>query len=381
MCLPGPTCDNDNPPAGGLRNVMPFDDFLGDPRSRPLKYRLLGYAASLALHGPPLGVCVAVWLTRALVLDHALDLPDYRRPHLSYYEVPVQLVNGIPGAGGTGAAGSSAAALPGSDLGAPKGKSGIGKRRSRRPLTLPLAHRRIHRPAPVKEIALGPEEFIGDDEGDAWDSAGAGTGTDGVVGTGDAESGAGRGKAQLARALTGTGAGVPGVGLGLAAGLGTSDLRARMAAWIPPEPPHKENARMRSRARASDDAGDEVDEDGLAGDDQALVGSPLPGRPSRVSMNYAAYLRTYEPFPTLPDSCWPPGRTTNTVLLEICVSERGDVSDVVVRQSAGEEVDSYLTAAARTWRYRPRIVQGVPQPFCHPIRLVYTRALRFDQRW
>jgi TonB family protein len=362
--------------------VMPFDGFLGDSRRRPLKFQLLGYAASLALHGPPLVIFVVVWLTRALVLDHALDLPDYRRSRISYYEVPVQMVNGIPGAG-NGATTSAIAVAIGGDLAAPRGKSGIGKRRSRRPLVLPLAHRRVRRaPAPVKEVAIGPEELVADDDGDAWDSQGNGAGREGQGdgGRGDDE-GLDRGGLALARSGPGVGAGQPGGGLGAAGGKGAGDLQARLAGWIPPEPMHKENARLRTKGRGANDLGSEVDEDGLAGDDEALVGPPLPGRPTRVSMNYAAYLRTYEPFPTLPDSCWPPGRTTNTVLLEICVSERGEVSDVVVRESAGEEVDAYLTSAARTWRYRPRVVQGAPQPFCHPIRLVYTRALRFDQRW
>jgi TonB family protein len=359
---------------------MPFDGFLSDPRTRPLKYRLLGYAASLALHGPPLAIFVAVWLTRALVLDHTLDLPDYRKTRISYYEVPVQLLNGFPGAG-NGSATTPISAGAGGDLGGAKGKSAVGKRRSRRPLLLPLAHRRNRRsPAPAKEVALGPEELLTDDDGDAWDAHGFGTGVEGNDGPGGSDAGFDRGKGALPRSGPGTAAGQPGGGAGAAIGRGAGDLQARMAAWIPPEL-HKENARLRTKGRGASDTGDEVDEEGLAGDDEALVGAPLPGRPSRVSMNYAAYLRTYEPFPTLPDSCWPPGRTTNTVLLEICVSERGEVADVVVRESAGEEVDAYLTSAARTWRYRPRIVQGTPQPFCHPIRLVYTRALRFDQRW
>jgi TonB family protein len=98
-------------------------------------------------------------------------------------------------------------------------------------------------------------------------------------------------------------------------------------------------------------------------------------------MNYAAYLRTFDRFPTLPDSCWPPGRQTNAVLLEICVSERGDVNDVVIRQSAGDEVDAYVRESVRTWRYRPRMVKGTPMPFCHPIRVVYTRTQPWDRRW
>jgi TonB family protein len=125
-----------------------------------------------------------------------------------------------------------------------------------------------------------------------------------------------------------------------------------------------------------------LDEGDFGSDDPEVVGSPLPGRPARISMDHAAYLRTYEIFPSpLPDSCWPPGRVANSMLVEICVSERGEVTDVVVRQSAGNDADSFLINAIRSWRYRPRLVMGSARPFCHPIRIVYKRELPFNRRW
>jgi hypothetical protein len=361
-----------NPMSMSSPSPSPFQGFLADRRTRPLGLRLLGYGTSLALHGPPLTLFAIAWLTQALVLDHALDLPDYGRKRLVYYEVPAVLVNGVPGDG----RGARAGAAPrGGDLAGPRGKAGGGKRRTRRPLALPrVARVRKAPPPPMQVAAIGPHEDVVGEEGDALLHGGRGRteGFDGDgPGTGDDGGGTGGGLVG-----PGTGRGGPvgrGTGIGTGAGGGTID--ERLANWVPPDLRKQDG---RSRGKARNEGPDE--EDGGA-DDEAMVGPPLPDAPPRVSMNYAAYLRTYEPFPTLPESCWPPGRTTNTVLLEICVSDRGEVTNVVVRESAGEEVDGYLTEAARTWRYRPRIVRGTPMPFCHPIRLVYTRALRFDRRW
>jgi hypothetical protein len=145
-------------------------------------------------------------------------------------------------------------------------------------------------------------------------------------------------------------------------------------------------ARERSAGKskkADKPAAEEGDEEGDFGDDdESYVGTPLVGRPARISMDHAAYLRTYEVFPSpLPDSCWPPGRVANSMLVEVCVTERGDVSDVVIRQSAGSDADTFLSSAIRSWRYRPRLVMGSPRPFCHPIRIVYKRDIPFNRRW
>ena len=357
---------------------MPFEGFLNDARARPVGLRALGYAASLAIHGPPLGFFVAAWLTRALVLDHSLDLPDYRRARAVYYEVPVQMMHGIPG-DGAGAQGTSDSFTAGGIWAARVARAGsangaAGGRWNFRWPSAEFGGRRCTRnlrslvPRSSRPTTAWP--------GMPTASGGPSSRTrpaPAVVKTAMAAATAVPCSRRRARAWA-----RPDEARRLAKGRGPDSDQARMAMWVPPEPKQKENRARKGRGEL-DGEGEEIDEGGV--DDTALVGTPLPGKPLRVSMNYAAYLRTFEPFPTLPDSCWPPGRTTNTVLLEICVSERGEVSDVVVRESAGDEVDAHLTAAARTWRYRPRMVQGSARPFCHPIRLVYTRALRFDRSW
>ncbi len=361
---------------------MAFEGFLGDLRARPLGVRMVGYAISLVLHLPPVAVFAIAVYTRVLVLDHALELPEPRKERSVYWEVPAHFVNSIPG-GGAGQTASASHSVGVGELGAPRGKAGGAKRRSRRPLALPASHRRVRRAAIAapKPAAVGPEELASDDgmlhaahgagTAHAGDGLGSGAADDGAGGgLGGEGAGPGKGSAFGGSAPAGEGRGTA---TGGREGLGIAEQQA--ANWVAPELRRKEGRGKKGRAEADDDG------EGVGGDDEAVVGPPLFGHAARVSMNYAAYLRTYEPFPTLPESCWPPGRSTHTLLLEICVSERGDVSDVAVRESAGEEVDAYLTTAVRTWRYRPRVVQGTPRPFCHPIRLVYTRALRFGQRW
>ena len=341
---------------------MPFEGFLGDLRARPLRLRLLGYGTSLALHAPPLTAFVIAWLTRALVLENAIELPDYRRTHISYYEVPVEMVTGVPGVALARASGDPR--LSAGDREGAGDRDGEGRRRTHRPLVFHQARKHERRPrATPPPVDVGPEEFAADERGPS------------ALGDGVGHAAAGNG-AGAGNGGDGGGGGVAGPGLGVSAlargAAGPADLAALLGSWIPVE------LRKKVSRPHDDDAGDPGGLlSGEVADDVAEVGPPLAGRPSRVSMNYAAYLRTYDPLPTLPESCWPPGRVTNTVLLEICVSEGGEVSDIVIRQSAGDDVDQYLTTAIKTWRYRPRVVQGTTQPFCHPIRLVYTRVQRF----
>ena len=313
--------------------TMPFDGFLGDPRARPTGLRRFGYLVSLSLHVPPMTVFVISWLTRALLVDGGFDLPE-PRGDVVYYQVPVALMTSFPGVGAARGVGGGTPTAGGDGV-ARRGAAGPAKRRTRRPLVL---HRGTHR---VKTVALekalvGPEEFVPDDDGTAGAS---GTGT---AGLGD---GPGGGAGQTGPGGEGNGPG----GMGLAKA---------------PEPHRGEGPRPRRKGRASKDEGTGKE---FEGDDETVVGAPLPGRPARISMDHAAYLRTYENFPSpLPESCWPPGRISNAILVEICVTERGDVNEVVVRESTGNDADAFLVKAIRSWRYRPRMVTGERAPVLPP---------------
>jgi hypothetical protein len=325
--------------------MLPFQAFLTDSRTRPPGLRYLGYMVSVGIHVPPATAFVISWLTQSLLLGGgSYDLPSPASEAV-LYRIPIALHQFFPGQAGRG----SGAGLPTAG-GAGSERPGAGspvKRRARRPLTLP-------RPGQSKQVltaapaAIGPEEHV---EEEAGHHGPGGNGSGGLHGM-----------------STGTGTGGPG-GDGQGPG-GLGVLAAR-------EP----RARTRPRPTVTEDDGDDALEETFGSDDVGVVGAPLQDRPPRVSMHHAAYLRTYESFPTLPEACWPPGRTTNALLVEICVSERGTVSDVVVRQSAGADTDALLSQAIRSWRYRPRLVAGSPRPFCHPIRITYKKELRFDRRW
>jgi len=85
----------------------------------------------------------------------------------------------------------------------------------------------------------------------------------------------------------------------------------------------------------------------------------------------ASYLRTHETYPGLPASLRRRDRTY-VVLVRVCVASDGGVDRVLVEQGAAWELDQVIVSAIRTWRYRPRVVGGIPAPFCHRLKLEYT---------
>jgi TonB family protein len=46
--------------------------------------------------------------------------------------------------------------------------------------------------------------------------------------------------------------------------------------------------------------------------------------------------------------------------IDVVIDEHGDVEDVIVRQSVNSSYDARVAAAARTWKYRPAMKDGVP---------------------
>ena len=59
---------------------------------------------------------------------------------------------------------------------------------------------------------------------------------------------------------------------------------------------------------------------------------------------------------------------TYVALLKVCVSAQGTVSAVQLMKSATPAVDSQFPSVIGRWRYRPLLVEGVPTPFCYPLR-------------
>ena len=98
---------------------------------------------------------------------------------------------------------------------------------------------------------------------------------------------------------------------------------------------------------------------------------PREGAPT-IEHDEATALRTRDSFPRLPESVWPEWRPY-IVRLEICVAEDGHVREAVLRSSASPRLDPLVLAAAKTWLYRPRVVDGKPAPFCHGVVIKYER--------
>ena len=65
--------------------------------------------------------------------------------------------------------------------------------------------------------------------------------------------------------------------------------------------------------------------------------------------------------------------------LEICVGADGRVHEAALRSSASARLDPVVLAAAKTWQYRPRLVDGKPAPFCHGV-VISTNAGEFPSR-
>jgi TonB family protein len=92
-----------------------------------------------------------------------------------------------------------------------------------------------------------------------------------------------------------------------------------------------------------------------------------------VSLKEATSLRVRDYFPRLPAASWPEARPY-IVRVALCVSEAGSVTDAVLQSSASSTLDPLVLAAVRSWRYRPRLIDGTPHRFCHAVTIAYERA-------
>jgi hypothetical protein len=97
--------------------------------------------------------------------------------------------------------------------------------------------------------------------------------------------------------------------------------------------------------------------------------STQPAQPVQLPSGTARSLRVYDTFPRLPELLRRQQRT-ESIDVNICVSERGSVSTVRL-EGASPSFEGTLREAIFKWRYRPLIQQGTATPFCHPLRLAY----------
>jgi TonB family protein len=77
-----------------------------------------------------------------------------------------------------------------------------------------------------------------------------------------------------------------------------------------------------------------------------------------------APIAVYQPQPNVPPALLDVVRTLHRpAAIDVVINERGTVDDVTVTQSVSAAYDALIVAAARTWRYKPALKDGVPIRF------------------
>jgi outer membrane biosynthesis protein TonB len=95
-----------------------------------------------------------------------------------------------------------------------------------------------------------------------------------------------------------------------------------------------------------------------------------PAGPPPVTALEASYLCTHQSLRSLPKSLNVRGRTYR-LQVQACISAEGRVENVTLQRGAAPELDAQVLGDVRTWRYRPRIIEGKPSPFCYKVRVSY----------
>ncbi len=340
---------------------MMFEAFLNDRRTRPARARLWGYLASLAVHGPPVAVFVAAWLTHAVVIGSSREPAELR--HASRHRIiPILMWSTTRGIGGQPGGGPAVMAQ------AETGRTGVAAAAGQRPTVRPTQIQPSPADGTPRDYAF--DGFTGSEDVDDEEAK------DPVDGFGSAIAGLSIGEAG---AGTGAGLGASGTGPGASEG----EKAAGGLVEEEPEPPRRP-AKPKPEAAADKGNGPATEGDGAGdgatpGGGEEPAGAPPGARPVKaalVSAQVGAYFRTHETYPKLPDWCYDGGQTRHSILFEVCVGTNGDVSNVKVKQGTLPEVNEIISTAILSWRYRPRVVAGTARPFCHPIRIEYSRQLR-----
>jgi hypothetical protein len=127
-------------------------------------------------------------------------------------------------------------------------------------------------------------------------------------------------------------------------------------------------------AADSGDPGEESEAEGPAPAPPPATASLEVARPAPptkapvIAPDTARALRVYDTYPMLLAQA---SLTRAEILVEVCVSDHGQVSDAVIAEGGMAAIDHTLRAAIRSWRYRPLLVNGAPTPFCHFMKIKY----------
>jgi TonB family protein len=103
--------------------------------------------------------------------------------------------------------------------------------------------------------------------------------------------------------------------------------------------------------------------------------SPLPAVvSSSTDAGIVAPIAIFQPGPIIPPALLMLVRQLHrTSTIDVLINERGTVEDVTVKQSVTPAYDALIVAAARRWRYKPALKNGVPIKFVSSVVINATR--------
>jgi TonB family protein len=103
--------------------------------------------------------------------------------------------------------------------------------------------------------------------------------------------------------------------------------------------------------------------------------SPPPGAvPSSKDAGVLAPIPVFQPGPVIPPALLMMVRQLHrTSTIDVLINEQGTVDEVTVKQSVTPAYDTLIVAAARRWRYKPALKDGVPIKFVSTVVINATR--------
>jgi len=110
-------------------------------------------------------------------------------------------------------------------------------------------------------------------------------------------------------------------------------------------------------------------------DSEALPTTAAPVSSSTIGANgtnagIVAPAAIYQPQPIIPPTLLTlVRRLRRPGTIDVVINERGTVDEVIVKQSVSPPYDKLIAAAARTWRYKPALKDGVPIKFVSTVQI------------
>ena len=91
---------------------------------------------------------------------------------------------------------------------------------------------------------------------------------------------------------------------------------------------------------------------------------------SSATADIVAPAAIYQPQPVIPPTLLTlVRRLRRSSMIDVVINEQGTVDEVIVKQSVTPPYDKLIAAAARTWRYKPALKDGVPIKFVSTVQI------------